>query len=221
MRIFANVIIILLVLVSFCSCDGNRRQGAKSPSVVTSAEPDTTDLYQDSEGEILYEKGDTSAHVRPVNRCRDEDYEPADGKVHTIDELKNSVWLDMDENRKYSIERTIFTDSVRYVLSCSVNSGNRYCNASRYYLSDSMERRFDYSRYGKSRKGKYIVLEDIYKGDTTVVHALILSISKNSLVYYWMPDRRAIGARYMNKHFKRIGSSKEVLDSIRRAGVTP
>lgn len=124
----------------------------------------------------------------------------SDRKTFTKDDLEG-VWVCMDSSQ--AIERTIHFSDTFYFEFVKYNNLNYVaCKGGSFYLSDSIENKFDHSRLGKSRKGRYII-EKISAGGAALHRMLILSLSKDSLVCRRIPDNGAKDTCDVTMHFKR------------------
>ena len=125
----------------------------------------------------------------------------SDGKTFTIDDLEGT-WLCIESPQ--DMERTVhFLDTFRTECVKSNISDYKECKVGVFYLSDSIENKFDHSRLGKSRKGRYIIENETRAGGATLHRMLILSLSKDSLVYRRIPDNGAKDTCGVTMHFKR------------------
>ena len=142
-----------------------------------------------------------NSHAKDASDNVEESVNVSDRKTFTKDDLEGG-WVCMDSSQ--AIERTIHFMDTFYAECVKYNNLNHQaCKIGKYYLSDSIENKFDHSRLGKSRKGRYIIGNETRAGGATLRRVLILSLSKDSLVCRRIPDNGAKDTCDVTMHFKR------------------
>lgn len=74
-----------------------------------------------------------------------------------IEKLKHTQWVERYNNYPDFVVTTIFTDSLK-ITSISTE---KYIYVAKYYLSDTIERKFNNHMLGHIKKGRYLIIKTI------------------------------------------------------------